>query len=114
QDRAHGREVRLVQAVAVDLPLRNDADLDALRTTEDAPEQLLTLLGRALLRVVEQPERPHLVIAEAAVVEQHPGDDERPGERPTTGLVRPRDQPGAELPVELQELLAGPAHERRG
>jgi hypothetical protein len=40
------------------------------------------------------------VVAEAAVVEQHPCDDKRPRERPATGLVGTSDKPPAELSVE--------------
>jgi hypothetical protein len=103
-----------MQAVAVDLALGDHAHLDPLRTAEHALEELLALLGRALLRVVEKPERAHPVIAQASVVQQDAGDDERPGKRPAPGLVRPRDEPRTEPPVELEELLANPAHERRG
>ena len=93
-------------------PLRSIAPCGMTRTTtllgapEHRVEQLLAPLGRALLRVVEESERPHLVVAETAVVEQHAGHDQRPGQAATTRLVGSGNQPGAELPVELQELLA--------
>jgi hypothetical protein len=35
------------------------------------------------------------MVAQARVVEQHAGDDERPGERAASRLVRPRDEPRA-------------------
>ena len=54
---------------------------------------------------------PDPVLAEACVVEQDAGDDERPGERAASRLVRTGDEPRAEPAVELEELLAGPAHE---
>jgi hypothetical protein len=54
------------------------------------------------------------VLAQAVEVEQDACDDERPGERPAAGLVRPRDETRAELAVVLQELVAGPPHDRRG
>ena len=47
------------------------------------------------------------MVPQALVVEQHAGDDERPGERPAPRLVRARDQPHAEPAVEPQQLLAG-------
>jgi hypothetical protein len=46
------------------------------------------------------------VLAQALVVEQDAGDDERPRERPTPCLVRPGHEPHAEPAVEPQELLA--------
>src|SRR5581483_10531691 len=55
-------------------------------------------------------ERTHLVLLQRAVVEQHAGDDERPGERAATGLVRAGDESRPELAVESKELLAGPLH----
>jgi hypothetical protein len=52
-------------------------------------------------------ERPNPVVAVAGVVELHARDDERPGERPPTGLVRARDEAAAQRPVEPEELLPG-------
>ena len=40
------------------------------------------------------------------MVEQDAGDDERPGERPPTGLVGARDVTNAETPVEAEQALA--------
>ena len=63
-----------------------------------------------LLGVVEVGERPDLVVAQTVVVEQHAGDDERPGERPAARLVRTRDEARAEPAVEPEEPLAGARH----
>ena len=75
-------------------------------------EELLAPLLRALLRVVEIRERPHLVLAERAVVEQDACDDERSRERAAPRLVDAGHEPRPELPVESQEPLAGPLHPR--
>src|SRR6266487_816422 len=107
QDLAHRREVRFVQAVAIDRAVRNHPHDHLLRAAQHRVEQLFATLRRALLRVVEIPERSHLVVAQAAVVEQHAGHHQRPRQAAATSLVGSRDQPGAEPPVELQELLAG-------
>ncbi len=58
-------------------------------------EEALALCGVDLLRVVQQRERPDAVAAQCGVVEQHARDDQRPGERPATGLVGARDEPNA-------------------
>src|SRR5205823_11748116 len=57
-------------------------------------------------------ERARLVLLQPRVVEQHPRDDERPRERASPGLVRACDETCSEPPVELQELRAGPLHQR--
>src|SRR5437879_1564765 len=107
QDLAHRREIRAVQAVAVDLAVRNHAHDDLFRTAEDGPEEIFAALRRALLRVVQQAERPHLVVTQAPVVEQHPRDDERACERAAARLIRAGYEPRTELAIELQEFLAG-------
>ena len=89
--------------------VRDHAHDDLLGAAEHGVEELLAPLRRALLRVVQERERPHLVVAQTAVVEQDARDDERAGETAPSGLVGARDEPRAELPVELQELLAGRA-----
>ena len=99
-----------MQPAAVDLVGGNDADDDPLGAADDAAIELVALVGRNLLRVVQVRERPDAVLAQARVVEQHTGDDERPGERAPPGLVGSGDEARAELAVELEELLAGPAH----
>ena len=63
-----------------------------------------------LLRVVQQRQRTHPVALQELVVEQHAGDDERPGERAASGLVGACDEPGAEPAVVLEEALAGSLH----
>src|SRR2546422_7470717 len=80
---------------------------DLLGTTEHRIEQLLAPLGRALLRVVEEAERPHLVVLQAAVVEENSRDDERACETAASRLIGAGDQSGAQLPIEAEELLAG-------
>ena len=94
-----------MQAVAVDLGGR-----DHLRTTRSAQpstaaEQLLALLRRDLLRVVQQRERADAVVAQAGVVEQDSGDDERARERTAAGLVGARDEACAELAIEAEEAV---------
>src|SRR5204863_1941190 len=113
QHRAEAGEVRAVQAVPVDLARRDNADDHLLRTSDHGTEELLALRGRALLRVVQERERPDAVVAQTLVVEQHARDDERPRERPATRLVRAGDEPRTELPVELEEPLPGPASHGR-
>jgi hypothetical protein len=79
-------------------------------------EQLLALLVRNLLRVVEAGERAHAVAAERAVVKEYAGDHERAGERPASRLVRTRHEAHAEPPIVCEEPLtarAGHAAEDR-
>ena len=47
------------------------------------------------------------MVAQQIEVEQHARDDERPGERPATGLVGAGDEAHAEPPVEREELEPG-------
>jgi hypothetical protein len=61
----------------VDLPVWNHPDNDLLRAPQHGVEELLAPLRRALLRVVEESERPHLVVTETAVVEQDARDHQR-------------------------------------
>ena len=96
-----------MEAVSVDGAMRNDADDHLLRAAEHGKEQVFAPLGRALLRVVQEAERSHLVVAQTAIVEQDTRDDERPGETASSRLVRAGDEPCPELTVESQELLAG-------
>ena len=103
-----------MQAEPVDVARRDHAHRDLLRAAEDGVVELLALGRRQLLRVVQVGQRPDPVLLQARVVEQHAGDDERPGERAATGLVGACDEAGAELSVELQEPLPGPLHSGRG
>ena len=96
-----------MEPVAIDLRGRDDADGDALGDGDNGAEELLTACLGALLRVVQERERPHAVVAQAAVVEQDAGDDERPRERPPSGLVRARHEARAEPPVETEKPLPG-------
>jgi hypothetical protein len=74
-------QVRPVQPGAVDLSRRDDLHGDTGCAREHRPEQLLTVLRRDLLRVVQLRERPNAMVAERVVVEKNAGDDERAGER---------------------------------
>jgi hypothetical protein len=56
-------------------------------------KDLLALSDRQLLGVVQPRERPDTVVAEAFVVEQDAGDDQRPREAAASRLVNPRDEP---------------------
>ena len=96
-----------MQAVPVDLAGRNHAHDHLLGAAHDGAEQLFALPLRALLRVVQERERPDAVVAQALVIEEHARDDERSGEWPPARFVGACDQPRAELPVEPEELLAG-------
>jgi hypothetical protein len=49
------------------------------------------------------------VAAERAIVEEHAGDDERPGERSPPGLVRTRHEAHAEPAIVCEEPLAARA-----
>jgi hypothetical protein len=69
-----------VQTDAIDLTRRDDLDGDARRARKHGPEQLLTILGRDLLRVVQLRKRPHAMIAQRVVIEENAGGDERAGE----------------------------------
>ena len=67
-----------MKAVGVDLPRRDCAHRDLLGTGEDAVKESLAI-GRAdLLGVVQQRQRADAVVAQARVIEQYAGNDERP------------------------------------
>ena len=76
-----------MQPVAVDLAPADRAHDDALRAADHRAEERLALGLAALLRVVQAGQRADAVVAQARVVEQDAGDDQRPGERPPPGLV---------------------------
>ena len=104
-----------MQTAPVDRPVWDDTYLHALGAAQHAPKEHLALFGRALLRVVQETERTDAVLAETRVVEQHAGDDERPGQGTPPCLVRTRDPARAELPVEPQQVLSDARpHGRRG
>jgi hypothetical protein len=69
-----------VQPHAVDLTRRHDLHGNACRTRQHSPEQLLPILGRDLLRVVQLRERANAMVSQRVVVEQDACDDERPCE----------------------------------
>jgi hypothetical protein len=102
---AQAGEVRPMQPGAIDLGGRRHPNDDALGRCDDRGKEMLALLGHDLLGVVQASERPHGVIAQTPVVEQHSGHDERPGEGATTGFVGPCDEPDTEPPVEAKEAL---------
>src|SRR5207247_6402537 len=104
---AQAAEVRAVQPVPVDHTRRVDAHGDARGAGDDGSEELLATLRCHLLRVVQERERPDAVVAEARIVEQDAGADERTGERAATGLVRPGDEPRGEAAIEPKQPLAG-------
>ena len=65
--------------------------------------------GETCFESFSERERADAVVAQTVVVEQHARDDERPRERPAPGLVRARDEAGAELAIVGEELLAARA-----
>jgi hypothetical protein len=69
-----------VQPHAIDLPRGHDLHRDPRRAVQDRAEQLLPVLGRDLLRVVQLRKRTNAMVAQRVVVEQDAGDDERAGE----------------------------------
>jgi hypothetical protein len=69
-----------VQTHAVDLPWRHDLNRNAGGTVQHRAEQLLAVLRRDLLRVVQLRERPNAMVAERVVVEEDAGNDERAGQ----------------------------------
>jgi len=84
-----------MQAVGVDLARRHGANRNLGRTAEDSLKQLLPAGGGELFRVVQKRQRPNAMVAQALVVEQHAGDDERPRERAPARFVRTGDEPRA-------------------
>ena len=92
-----------MEPVPVDLGRRDHANRERPRGRHDRAEQLLTLGNGELLRVVQPRKRANPVIAQALVVEQDPGDDQRPGQAASSGLVDARDEAEAELAVELEK-----------
>ena len=89
-----------MQALPVDHAGREDVHRDALGAGENGAVELLAGLGPDLLRIVQERQRAHAVVAEAPVVEQHAGDDQRPCQRPAARLVGAGDEPAAERAVE--------------
>ena len=83
----------------------DDAHADPRRAADDGAEELLAVGRGDLLRVVQERQRTHAVVAQAVVVEQHAGDHERPCQRASPGLVGARDEARAELPIVGEELL---------
>src|SRR5262249_2768563 len=69
ENRSEAGEVRAVEAVAVDFARGNHAHGEAFREADDGAEEILAPFRRALLRVVEEAERPDAVVAQRAVVE---------------------------------------------
>jgi hypothetical protein len=69
-----------MQTHAVDLPGRHDLNRNAGSAVQHRAEQLLAVLRRDLLRVVQLRERPNAMVAERVVVEEDAGNDERAGQ----------------------------------
>src|SRR4029079_1287514 len=70
EHRPQAREIRAVQTVAVDVTRRDHPHGDAFGTRNDGTEEVFSPLRGALLRVVEEAERPDTVVAQRAVVEK--------------------------------------------
>ena len=102
QSLTQAAQVRAVETVAVDHSRRNYANGDARRAAGHRTEKLLTMSRRELLRIVEEPERPHAVLAQALVVEEHGRGDERSSQTATAGLVCTCDEAHAETAVESE------------
>ncbi len=99
EDRPQRGEVRAMQTRAVDLESRNDSNADLRGTAEHRAEERLALFGGNLLGVVQPGKRTDPGPVERLVVEEHPGNDERPCEGAATCLVGARDIPDTEAPV---------------
>ena len=99
-----------MQAVGVDHRRRDDAHRDARRAARDRAEKPCALVRGELLRVVQDRERPHLVVAQDVVVEEDGRGHERPGETSAPGLVGPGDEARPEPAIEIEELPARLAH----
>ena len=96
-----------MQPVAVDVARRDHAHGDALGAREHRAVEILALGSEHCFESFRYVERPHAVVLQARVVEEHARDDERPRERAAPGLVGAGDEPCAEPAVELQEALPG-------
>jgi hypothetical protein len=97
-------QVGLVQAAVVDAARTPRDDRDARGDAQHHRVQRLARLLGVLLGVVEQPERANLARAEALVVEEDRGGDQRAGQTAPAGLVGPGDEAEAEGAVMLDEL----------
>ena len=108
---AERRQVGDVQAAGVDAANAAHRDRDAIDRSQHDRVELLALLGAALLGVVELAERAPVAQAEALVVDQHRGGDQRAGERAAPGLVGAGDVARAQRAVEAKQprRLAAPA-----
>ena len=102
-----------MEPVAVDHRGREHPHRDPLGTGDDRAVELVPRVGVDLLRVVQEGERSHPVVAQARVVEQDARDDERPREWPAARLVRSGHEPAAGRPVEPEQLLARALLRRR-
>ena len=100
---AQGREIGDVQATLVDPPRAARHDRDARGGAEHDRIQLGPGLGVVLLGIVERGQRPDLAEAEALVVEQHRGGNQRPRQAPAARLVRTGHEPHPEIPIEGEE-----------
>jgi hypothetical protein len=73
-------------------------------------EELLALVRRELLRVVQDRERTHLMFPQHAVVEEDRGSHEGAREASAAGLVSPGHEARPEPAIKIEELPARFAH----
>ena len=103
-----------MQPEAVDLSGRDDLHRDASRACRStARKSDSRSSGSSCFESFSRAERGKPAAAQILVVEQDGRRDERPGEAATTCLVRPRDEAGAETPVERDEPAAAAARRRQ-
>ena len=94
-----------METVPVDVGAGDDADADPGCAADDRAEELFTLGGRDLLRVVERRERSNAMIPEGPQSKQTPATTSGPASGAAAGLVGTCDEPCAELPVVGEKLL---------
>ena len=95
-----------MQTIRIDLTGAEDPHRDPRRAGDHGPKQLLAFIGCELFRIVQGRERPHAMIAEAGIVEQHTGDHERAGKGSPPRLVRTRDEARAKPAIEAEQPLS--------
>ena len=86
---AQRAQVRAVEPVAVDALRRDDADDDPRRARATRLGRALALVRRDLLRVVQERERPHGVVAQALVVEEDAAATSGPARLPRPASSAP-------------------------
>ena len=88
-----------MQAVAVDSRAGMTRTLIRAAQPTTARKSSSRSAGETCFESFSERQRPHAVVAQAVVVEQHAGDHERAGQRAAARLVGARDEARAELPV---------------